>query len=118
MGSRLGMEERFRRIVTYRRLEIASIVHSVIFVGLMVSAFLAGKPQPVTFVLGFTHGVLFMVMAAVCIVAARYRMLPPEVVVAVVAFGAVGPMLGSAWFVRYSRRWAETGGRSYRNAEA
>jgi len=111
-------ERRFRRIVTYRRLEVASIVHSVIFIGLMISAFLAGKPEPITFVLGFTHGVLFMAMAAVCIVAARYRMLPPEVVVAVVVFGSIGPVLGSIWFIRYSRRWAETGRRGYRNAAA
>jgi hypothetical protein len=101
----------FRRHVTYTRLEIASIIHSVIFIGLLVAAFLAGKPQPWTFILGFTHGVLFVVMAVLCIVAARYRMLPSEVVVAVIVFGGIGPFLGSVWFIRYAdqQRAAEAG---------
>jgi len=90
--------------VTYRRLELASIVHSVVFIGLLVCAFVIGKPQPATFVLGFTHGALFMVMAAACIAAARYRMLPAEVVVAVIVFGGVGPFIGSAFFIRYAGR--------------
>lgn len=96
------MERRFRRHVTYTRLEIASIVHSAIFAALLVCAFLIGQPQPWTFIFGFTHGVLFIVMAAVCIVAARYRMLPAQVVVAVIVFGGIGPFLGSLWFIRYA----------------
>ena len=94
--------DRFRRHVTYTRLEVASIVHSVIFAGLMVSAFLAGKPEPLTFVLGFTHGVLFIVMGVLCVMAAAYGVVPPKVVVAVIVFGGVGPFVGSIWFVRYA----------------
>jgi hypothetical protein len=94
--------DRFRRHVTYTRLEVASVVHSVIFAGLMVSAFLAGKPEPVTFVLGFAHGVLFIAMGALCVLAAVYGVLPPKVVVAVIVFGGVGPFVGSIWFVRYA----------------
>jgi hypothetical protein len=96
--------EWFRRHVTYRRLEAASIIHSATFIALLVCAFLAGSPQPYTFVFGFAHGVLFIVMGVVCVVAARYRMLPPQVVVAVIVFGSVGPFLGSIWFVRYDER--------------
>ena len=95
-------EQRFRRHVTYTRLEIVSIAHSAIFIALLVCAFVIGKPQPWTFIFGFTHGVLFVVMAVVCIVAARYRMLPSQVVAAVIVFGGVGPFLGSLWFIRYA----------------
>ena len=97
-------ERRFRRHVTYMRLEVASIVHSTVFIALLVCAFLLGKPQPWTFVFGFVHGVVFMAMAVLVVIAARYRMLPSQVVVAVIVFGAVGPFLGSAWFVRYAGR--------------
>jgi hypothetical protein len=95
---------RFRRHVTYTRLEIASIFHSAVFIALLVCAFVIGKPQPWTFIFGFTHGVLFVVMAVLCIAAARYRMLPSQVVVAVIVFGGVGPFLGSLWFIRYADR--------------
>ena len=95
-------EHRFRRHVTYTRLEIASIVHSAIFIALLVCAFLIGKPQPWTFIFGFTHGVMFVIMAVLAIVGARYRMLPSQVVVAVIVFGGVGPFLGSLWFIRYA----------------
>ena len=97
-------ERQFRRVVTYRRLEVASIFHSFVFACLLVCAFLIGKPQPATFIFGFVHGVLFMIMAVVCVVAYRYRMLSSEVVVAVIVFGGVGPFIGSAFFVRYADR--------------
>jgi hypothetical protein len=94
--------DRFRRHVTYGRLEAVSIIHSVIFAALMVSAFLLGKPEPATFVFGFLHGVLFIVMAVVCGFAGAYGVLPPKVVIAVIVFGGAGPFVGSLWFVRYA----------------
>ena len=94
--------ERFRRHVTYGRLEAASIFHSFVFAGLLVCAFLIGKPQPATFLFGFVHGVLFAVMCVVCIIAARYRVIAPQVAVAVIVFGGVGPFIGSIFFVRYA----------------
>ena len=94
--------DRFRTHFTYGRLEAASIIHSVIFGALMVSAFLLGKPEPATFVFGFLHGVLFIVMAVVCGFAGAYGVLPPKVVVAVIVFGGAGPFIGSLWFIRYA----------------
>ncbi len=93
---------RFRRHFTYGRLEAASIFHSFVFAGLLVCAFLIGKPQPATFLFGFVHGVLFAVMCVVCVVAARYRVIAPQVAVAVIVFGGVGPFIGSIFFVRYA----------------
>ena len=38
--------------LTFSRLKRASFTHSSIYVALLVSAFAAGKPEPLTFVLG------------------------------------------------------------------
>jgi len=99
--------ERFRRHITYGRLEATSIFHSLVFAGLLVCAFLIGKPQPWTFLFGFVHGVLFAIMCVVCLAAARYRVIAPQVAVAVIVFGGVGPFIGSAFFVRYANRAPE-----------
>ena len=107
--------ERFRRRFTYGRLEAASIVHSVIFAGLMICAFVLGKPEPATFVFGFLHGVLFIAMAVVCGFAGAYGVLPPKVVIAVIVFGAAGPFVGSLWFVRYADEWHDQRGRQDSN---
>ena len=94
--------ERFRRHFTYGRLEATSIFHSFVFAGLLVCAFLIGKPQPWTFIFGFVHGVLFAIMCVVCITAARYRVVAPQVAVAVIVFGGVGPFIGTYFFIRYA----------------
>ena len=59
------------RTVTFGRLEAASFVHSVIYLALLVCAFVLGNPQPETFMLGLAHGLLWIAMSLVCIAAAR-----------------------------------------------
>ena len=59
--------------ITFRRLEAVSFTHSTIYLALLVCAFVASKPQPETFVLGLTHGLLWIGMSLVCIAAARAR---------------------------------------------
>ena len=39
-------------------LKWTSFTHSCIYLSLLVCAFAAGKPEPATFVLGLTHGLL------------------------------------------------------------
>ena len=51
------------RLLSLRNLAALSLVHCVLFTGLMLFAFVLGHPQPVTFVFGFTHGVLYIVMS-------------------------------------------------------
>ena len=44
------------RAFTFRRLEVASFIHSIVFLALLICAFALSKPEPETFVLGMAHG--------------------------------------------------------------
>ena len=92
------------RLITFRRLETVSFLHSFIYLGLLVSAFIAGKPEPETFILGLAHGVLWIGMALVCIAAARARIIPFWLAVTVAVIGGLGPFAGSIGFVVADRR--------------
>lgn len=88
----------------FRRLEVASFVHSGVYLGLLIAAFAAGKPEPLTFVLGLSHGLLWIAMSAACIAATRARIVPLRLAVAVAVLGGVGPFFGTLEFVREERR--------------
>ena len=90
--------------VTFRRLEIVSFCHSTIYIALLVCAFVAGQPQPETFLLGLAHGVLWIGMSLVCIAAARARIIPFWLAVTVAVIGGLGPFAGSIGFVVADRR--------------
>ena len=90
--------------LTFSRLKRASFTHSSIYVALLVSAFALGKPEPLTFVLGLAHGVLWILMSLACLTAARLRVIPLRVAVAVTVLGGVGPFFGSLEFVREQRQ--------------
>ena len=91
---------------TYRRLEIASFTHSLVYLGLLVCAFALGGPQPETFVLGLTHGVVWIAMSLLCIAAATRKILPFWLAVLVAVIGGLGPFAGSIGFVLVDRRRA------------
>jgi hypothetical protein len=91
-------------LLTFSRLMWASLAHSLVYLALLLSAFAAGKPEPLTEVLGWTHGVLWISMSAACLTAARVRIVPLRVAVAVAVLGGVGPFFGSLEFVRQQRR--------------
>ena len=91
-------------LLNVRNLGAFAIVHSVLFTGLMICAFILAKPQPATFVFGFLHGVLYMVMAALCLVAARRRIVTATTALVVVIVGAMGPYFGAYEFLREDRR--------------
>jgi hypothetical protein len=92
------------RFVTFRRLEAASFTHSAVYVALLVCAFIAGNPQPETFILGLSHGVLWIAMSLICIAAARARIIPFWLAVTVAVLGGLGPFAGSIGFVIAERR--------------
>lgn len=94
--------------MTFGRLERTSFGHSLVYLALLYSAFVAGKPEPLTFVLGLTHGLLWIGMSLACLVAVRRRVVPLRVAVAVAVLGGIGPFFGSAEFVREARRRART----------
>jgi hypothetical protein len=92
--------------LSFDRLKWVSFAHSCIYLGLLICAFVAGGPQPATFVLGLSHGLLWIFMSLACLAAARLRIVSPRLAVAVAVLGGVGPFFGSYEFVREQRRRA------------
>jgi hypothetical protein len=87
----------------FTRLKWTSFFHSCIYTSLLVCAFALDKPQPETFVLGWTHGLLWIGMSLACITAARMRIVSLRLAVAVAVLGGIGPFFGSYEFVRAQR---------------
>jgi hypothetical protein len=90
--------------LTFTRLKWTSFTHSCVYTALLICAFAAGKPQPLTFVLGLTHGLLWIGMSLACITAARLRVVSLRLAVAVAVLGGIGPFFGSYEFVREQRK--------------
>jgi hypothetical protein len=90
--------------LTFTRLKWASFTHSCVYLALLVCAFAAGKPEPLTFVLGLSHGLLWIFMSLACITAARLRVVSLRLAVAVAVLGGIGPFFGSYEFIREQRR--------------
>lgn len=114
-GTRLGLTPARpgrgpARALRFERLKWVSFVHSLVYLALLVCAFGAGKPEPLTFVLGLAHGLLWIGMSLACIVAARLRVLSLRLAVAVAVLGGIGPFFGSLEFVREQRRRARGAG--------
>jgi hypothetical protein len=95
--------ERLRGMITFKRLEAVSFFHSLVYLSLLIVAFGLGNPQPYTFILGLSHGVLWIGMSLVCLAAVRLRVIPLRIAVAVAVLGGIGPFFGSAEFIRVQR---------------
>jgi hypothetical protein len=89
---------------SFQALKWTSFAHSCIYTALLLCAFAAGKPEPATFVLGLTHGLLWIFMSLACLTAARARIVSFRLAVAVAVLGGIGPFFGSYEFIRESRR--------------
>jgi hypothetical protein len=94
----------FPAFITYRRLEAVSFTHSCIYLALLVCAFALGNPEPPTFILGLSHGLIWIGMSLTCIAAARARVIPFWLAVTVAVLGGLGPFCGSLGFVVEQRR--------------
>ena len=92
------------RFITFGRLEAASFTHSIVDLALLICAFGLGNPEPETFILGLTHGLMWIGMSLVCIAAARARVIPYWLAVTVAVLGGFGPFAGSIGFVVAERR--------------
>ena len=90
--------------LTFTRLKWTSFTHSCIYIALLLSAFAAGKPEPLTFALGLTHGLLWIFMSLACLTAARIGIVSLRLAVAVAVLGGIGPFFGSYEFVREQRK--------------
>ncbi len=88
----------------FTNLKWVSFTHSCVYAALLVCAFAIGKPQPATFVLGLTHGLLWIAMSLTCIVCVRLRIVPLRLAAAVAVLGGIGPFFGSYEFLHEQRR--------------
>jgi hypothetical protein len=91
-------------MLSFDLLKRISFVHSLIYLGLLYAAFVAGNPQPETFVLGLSHGLLWIGMSLACLAALRKRVIPLHLAVAVCVLGGLGPFVGSLAFIREDGR--------------
>ena len=91
-------------MLTFKRLESVSFTHSAVYLALLLSAFAIGKPEPLTFILGMTHGLLWIGMSLACLAAVRARAIPLRIAVAVSVLGGIAPFFGSAEFAREGHR--------------
>ena len=96
-------------LIRFRRLEAVSFFHSTVYLALLLCAFVLGNPEPETFILGLTHGLLWIGMSLVCILAARLHVIPFWLAVTVAVLGGLGPFAGSIGFVVEERRRAGDG---------
>jgi hypothetical protein len=87
----------------FTALKWVSFGHSCVYLALLICAFVLNEPQPATFVLGLTHGILWIGMSLACITAARLRIVSLRLAVAVAVLGGIGPFFGSYEFVREQR---------------
>jgi hypothetical protein len=92
------------RFITFGRLEVASFTHSAVYLALLVCAFGLGNPQPETFILGLSHGVIWIGMSLICIAAARAHIIPFWLAVTVAVLGGLGPFAGSIGFLIADRK--------------
>jgi hypothetical protein len=106
------------RLITFTRLEVASFIHSGVYLSLLICAFALGNPEPATFILGLAHGLIWIAMSLICIAAARARIIPFWLALVVAVLGGLGPFAGSIGFVIESRRRATAGRRSVDTVEA
>lgn len=80
-----------------------SLMHSLVYAGLLVCAFLLDGPQPYTFILGLSHGLLWIGMSITSILAVHYRVINLRLALAITLLGCIAPFFGSIEFLRQSR---------------
>lgn len=95
------------RFPTFGALRTLSFVHSTIYAALL-TCWLAPGLAPETMVFGWAHGLLWIGMSLLVIVAARRRTIPFWLAVVVAVVGGIGPFAGSAGFVVEQRRRGST----------
>jgi len=90
-------------VIRFRTLKYLSFTHSGIYLTLLALWLLDG-PEDVKAAFGWAHGVGWIVMSLLCIVAVRRRVIPLWLAVMVAVVGGVGPFAGSAGFLVAERR--------------
>jgi hypothetical protein len=90
-------------VITFNRLKYLSFAHSAIYLALL-TLWLSDGSDRARMVLGWAHGIGWIVMSLLCIVAVRKRVIPLWLAVMVAVVGGIGPFAGSIGFVVCERR--------------
>jgi hypothetical protein len=88
--------------LTFERLKRLSFTHSAIYAGLLTAWLVPGLHRE-EFVLGLAHGIGWIIMCVLTLVALRARIIGMRLAVAVAVIGGIGPFVGSAEFIREER---------------
>ena len=96
-------------MITFARLKYLSFTHSAIYLSLL-AVWLSGGPEGLKAVLGWSHGIGWILMSLLCLAAVRRRVIPSWLGVMVAVVGGVGPFAGSIGFVVHERRAAPAEG--------
>ena len=92
--------------MSFRTLKYLSFTHSAIYVALLISW--AAHADDAKYVLGWCHGIGWIVMSLLCINAVRTRTIPLWLGVMVAVVGGVGPFAGTIGFLYEERRASST----------
>lgn len=90
---------------SYRLLEAMSFAASAVYAGLLY-LWLGPEVPAATTVLGWTHGLLWIALSLLALVAVRRGTIPFWLAVTVVVVGGVGPFAGTLGFLLEDRRRA------------
>jgi hypothetical protein len=97
------MSARAARLITFQRLKVLSFCHSGIYL-VLLALWLGHGPEGVKEVFGWAHGIGWIVMSLLCIVAVRLRVIPLSLAVLVAVIGGIGPFAGTIGFLLAERR--------------
>ena len=96
-------------MITFNRLKYLSFLHSAVYLALLY-VWLSGGPEGLREVLGWCHGIGWIVMSLLSIAAVRLRVIPLWLGVMVAVIGGIGPFAGSIGFIVCERRGAPAEG--------
>jgi len=105
MSAVAAREGHRRGPLRFSTLKYLSFTHSGIYLGLLAFWAVPGE-QAVEAVFGWGHGIGWIVISLLCIVAVRVRVIPLWLAVTVAVIGGIGPFAGSAGFIVEERRRA------------
>ena len=89
--------------MSFRTLKYLSFTHSAIYTALLIVAIVGGMDST-KYVLGWAHGIGWIVMSLLCVDAVRRRVIPLWLGVMVAVVGGIGPFAGTAGFIYAERR--------------
>jgi hypothetical protein len=91
-----------RGLLTFKRLEVLSFCHSAIYLSLLAVWLIPGL-HGAELVLGWCHGIGWIVMSVLALIASRAGVISFRLAVLVAVVGGIGPFAGTAGFVYESR---------------